>query len=258
MATSTLVRRVTIDIVSDGVCPFCYIGKRRMEQGLRLYQDRHPAPEPRLVFDVQWHPFELDSTLPTKPVSKRAMYAQKFGPMAPQLEARLDRFAQDVGIKFKHDGLTGNTFDYHRLMRHVLVEFGWIKQNLLAEHLFRAYFEEGKALSVHDTLVDGAVAAGLDADQMREFLTSGEQGYEVRGELAEARRRGVRGVPDFTIAGKHHISGAEDPAEFLAIFERVHCESFAQAEGDAASASASAAAQAVAAGTACGIDGKGC
>lgn len=133
---------------------------------------------------------------------------------------RLNAAGKDVGISFKYGGKTGNTRDSHRL-----IQLGKSKgpqmQTRVVEELFKAYFENEQDITSHDVLRKAAVKAGLAEAEVREWLESGKGGKEVDKEVAEAQMSNISGVPNFTIQGKYEVGGAQDPAAFVQLFERL-------------------------------------
>ncbi|KAI9175787.1 hypothetical protein H9P43_006158 [Blastocladiella emersonii ATCC 22665] len=253
-ATTTTTAPIVVDVVSDGICPFCYIGKRKLDMAVAQYNASRPN-EPAFVVETRWHPFDLNPLLTAEAIPKAQMYEDLFGPSYRLKWARTDAVAASVGITIKNDGLVGSTFDYHRLMTHVLDTRGADVQNKLAEALFVEFFENGRPLSDHAVLADGAEQAGLDRAQVLEFLASGELAYETRITLDESCRSGISGVPDFSIAGgKFRIHGAEGPAAWIRVFEQIRAERLASEPKTAGKE----AADAVEAGIACSLEDGTC
>jgi predicted DsbA family dithiol-disulfide isomerase len=206
---------VHVDVVSDVICPWCFIGKRRLEKALRTL----PGD---VETQVVWHPFELNPEMPRAGIDRRAYRQAKFGsPEASRaLDARLAAAGATEGIVFAFDRIlrTPNTFDAHRLI--------WLaqresRQDPIVEGLFRGYFLEGADIGARETLVDIAVASGLSRERVDGFLESDESVAAVRHAEAEAWRLGIHGVPHFIINGKYAISGAQSAETLAAAFERV-------------------------------------
>ncbi|KAI9784658.1 MAG: hypothetical protein M1835_003539 [Candelina submexicana] len=208
-----------IQIVSDTVCPWCYVGKQRMEKGIAAYKEAHP--DSKDTFSTNWLPFYLNPTAPTEGVDKRAYYNSKFGEgRTEQMFARLTEIGKADGIDFKYGGKTGNTRDSHRL-----IQLGKTKgpevQTRVVEELFKAYFENEQDITSHKVLLDAGIKAGLGEDEVKGWLESDKGGRQVDKEVREAQLSNIHGVPNFTIQGKHELGGAQDPSAFLEIFERV-------------------------------------
>jgi predicted DsbA family dithiol-disulfide isomerase len=203
-----------IEIVSDVVCPWCFVGKRRLEQAVDLV--RRDGPAPAFVLRVVWKPFELNPGIPRDGIERAAYRRAKFGSLeySQLLDARLLAVGESVGIPFAFDRIqrTPNTFDAHRLL--------WLaesvgRQDALAEALFRAYFLDGKNVGDHDVLTELAEAAGIPRDRAASLLAGREGEREVRMEEDWAWRSGIQGVPHFIVDGAAPVSGAQTP-EILA------------------------------------------
>ena len=200
---------LTLDIVSDVICPWCFIGKRRLEKALAMLGPGH-------AITVRWRPFELNPAMPKGGIERRAYRSAKFGSWerSQALDRHVEMAGAPDGIVFRHDLMerTPNSFDAHRLM--------WLAgkqgaQDKLAEILFRSYFLEGKDVGDHAILSDAAAKAGMDAGAVTTFLAGTEGAEEVSRELAAARRMDVTGVPTFVLNGQPLASGAQPP-EILA------------------------------------------
>jgi predicted DsbA family dithiol-disulfide isomerase len=199
-----------IDIVSDAICPWCYIGKRQLERALPI------LAQEGLRFSVHWNPFQLNPEMPREGVERRAYRTAKFGSWerSQELDARVSEAAAGVGLTFRLDLLqrTPNTVDAHRLV--------WLAgeqgvQDAVMEAVFRAYFTEGGDLGDRELLADCAAAGGMQRDAALDFLAGKELELEVRDADREARQAGVNGVPSFFLDGYGLFSGAL-PAEQIA------------------------------------------
>jgi predicted DsbA family dithiol-disulfide isomerase len=199
-----------IDVVSDVICPWCYIGKRQLERALALLEPQG------LRFDVAWHPFQLNPDMPREGADRLQYRIAKFGSLekSQQLDARITETATGVGLEFHLDRLTRtpNTLDAHRAV--------WFAgqhgvQDAVMEALFRLYFVEGGDLGDRALLTATAAAAGLDQAALA-AMYEGDDGLDVvqRGDAA-ARRGGISGVPSFLMGGYLLFSGAL-PAEQMA------------------------------------------
>ncbi|MBI1789536.1 MAG: DsbA family oxidoreductase [Acidobacteria bacterium] len=198
-----------ISVISDVICPWCFIGKRRLEQALRTLGGEVHAR-------VTWFPFQLNPRMPAEGMDRRTYRVAKFGSWARALELEEHVAAEGAseGIEFAFERIarTPNTFDAHRLI--------WLAkrhgaQDPVVEALFRAYFLEGRDVGSRGVLADIAAANGIQ--DLDAFLRSGEGGAEVREEERQARRMGVSGVPFFTVNGVPFASGAQK-AEVLSRF----------------------------------------
>jgi len=204
---------LTVDVISDVICPWCYIGKRRLEKAIAAFKDEVQA---------RWLPFQLNPQMPKEGISRREYRTRKFGSWehAQELDARMIAVGKSDGIQFAFDRTerTPNTVDAHRLI--------WLAgeqgvQDAVMEALFRAYFTEGRDISNQQTLIDVVVEAGLNRNQAEALLKS-DEGLEAIKEANElARRFRVEGVPFFIVNGKATLSGAQQPEAFLEAFKQV-------------------------------------
>jgi predicted DsbA family dithiol-disulfide isomerase len=200
-----------IDIVSDAICPWCYIGKRRLEQALIQ------APQPDL--EVGWRPFQLNPDIPAEGMDRKDYLRAKFGDSAGGRNYdRITELGREVGIPFAFDRIkrTPNTILAHRLIRHATREH---RQDEMVETLFRAYFTEGEDIGSPATLARLAGVAGLDPATVETYLTSGEDDDTIRAEDAFARQIGISGVPCFIIDRQYAISGAQPAKAFVEVFD---------------------------------------
>jgi predicted DsbA family dithiol-disulfide isomerase len=196
-----------IDIVSDTVCPWCFIGKRRIERAM--------AMRPEVKFDVFWRPYRLDPTVPREGVDRKAYLKAKFGD-SPRSSAMGDAIRSEgagEGIEFAFDKIakTPNTLDSHRLVRWAA---GAGVQDDMVERLFRAYFREGQDVGDPAVLSAIATAAGMDGDLVATLLAGDADLAEVEREAGLASEMGITGVPTFIFDSKFMISGARE-AELL-------------------------------------------
>ncbi|MBO4204536.1 DsbA family oxidoreductase [Micromonospora echinofusca] len=201
-----------IEIYADVVCPWCWIGKRRMEQALESYN--HPVT-------VRYRPFQLDPRPVAHPQPLLDALADKFGgpDRARAIAAQVTGVAASVGITMNFDrAVAANTFDAHRLVRFAS---GRGREAELVEALYRAHFTEGVDVGDHAALVTLAVGVGLDRDETAAFLTSTADAAEVRAELEAARELGVSSVPTFVLAGRYAVTGAQEPATLRAALDEV-------------------------------------
>jgi predicted DsbA family dithiol-disulfide isomerase len=199
-----------LDVVSDAICPWCWIGKRQLGRALALL-----APE-GLAFAVHWRPFQLNPDMPKEGRDRRVYRTQKFGSLerGAQLDAQVAQAGEAVGLSFRHDLMarTPNTVDAHRVIR-LAGERG--VQDAVVEALFRAYFADGQDIGDAGVLTERAAAAGLDRAEIARML-AGEDGIaDVVAEDHAARSAGVNGVPSFFLNGYALFSGAL-PAETIA------------------------------------------
>ena len=199
-----------IDIWSDIICPWCYVGKRRFERALADFAHREAIPPGHIVH----RSFQLNPSMPKDrtPV-RRAALMSKYGlteRQAQDLDAKMERTAAAEGLEFHLDGgVTGNTFDAHQLV-HLAGVRG--RQDQVIERLYRAYFTEQRSIFDEDSLVELGSEAGLDAAEARTALRSRAYSEHVNEDIELARTIGISGVPFFLIDGKYGISGAQ-PSE---------------------------------------------
>ncbi len=206
---------IQIDIWSDIACPWCYVGKRRLEAALREF--------PQDV-DVTWHSFELDPAAPkqlTNDVPYVDRLAKKYGRTAAQAQQMIDGMkttAAADGLDMDFENIQpGSTFDAHRLL-HLAKREG--KQDELKERLFKAYLCEGALMSDHATLTRLATDVGLQADTVDAVLSSDLYADQVRGDEDAARKLGVSGVPFYVIAQRFGVSGAQPAEAFVNVLQR--------------------------------------
>jgi predicted DsbA family dithiol-disulfide isomerase len=203
---------VEIEIYADVVCPWCFIGKRRLEKALESY----PGD-----VTVRYRPFQLDpSPVPRAEPTIEAL-ARKFGgpERARQIVAQTAETAARDGLELHFEkSLTANTFDAHRLVR-LADQVG--RSGDMVEVLYQAHFVDGVDIGSHDELARLAGAAGLDATEAKTYLDSGDGSDEVRAALTEARELGITAVPMFVFAGKYGVSGAQEPATLLEVLAEV-------------------------------------
>jgi predicted DsbA family dithiol-disulfide isomerase len=207
---------VLVEIYSDVICPWCYIGKRRFEQALAELGDEAADIE------VRWRPFQLDPSAPAEGMPALDGYARKFGgpARAVQIVEQVSAVAATVGLEFHLDeAWRANTFDAHRLLWWAEHTAGPAAQGALKERLLRAYFVEREHVGDHEVLARLAGEAGLDPAEAAAVLASSTGSAEVRSELETAGDRDITAVPTFVIDGAWAIPGAQEP-ETLAIMLR--------------------------------------
>jgi len=203
-----------IDIVSDTVCPWCFIGKRRLERALTL------APQPDLV--VTWHPFQLNPELPPGGMDRRDYLRAKFGD--EKGSGAYDRIleagaAEGIDFNFKSIARQPNTVDSHRLVRYA-GEVGL--QHQAVEALFNAYFIDGRDIGDAATLLDIGSEAGLERGPLAEYFERGAGREEVEREDEMARGMGIQGVPCFIFERKFVVSGAQSPELLVEAFDLIN------------------------------------
>jgi predicted DsbA family dithiol-disulfide isomerase len=203
---------LAIDIISDVVCPWCYIGKRRLEAALELYRERRPDVPPPAV---TWHPFQLNPDMPAQGIERGEYVRRKFGAeRAKNVYDRVAAVGKQVGIAFAFDKVARqpNTLAAHGL---IALAIGSGRQEAAVEAFFRAYFIEGRDLTSAETLAAIAVGAGLDEGDTKAFLASNNAKEHVEAEDKHAREIGVEGVPYFIFNHRLAVSGAQEPETLL-------------------------------------------
>src|SRR5579859_1218606 len=197
-----------IDVVSDVICPWCYIGKRRLTSALQ----QRPEVEAKIL----WHPFQLNPDMPPEGMARERYIAAKFGggAHASRIYQNVTDVGAAVGIPFHFERIrvTPNTRDAHRLIRRA-TESG--DADPVVEALFNAYFIEGRDIGDAETLATIAAEAGLDGEDAARFLASRDGAEEVLAEDMSARRIGINAVPCFIFERKYVVSGAQEPEFFF-------------------------------------------
>jgi len=208
-----------IEIVSDTICPWCYVGKQKLDQAIKTYKELHP--ESGDEFSTTWKPFYLHPETPKAGVDKIAWFRSKYGDdRTKMIFERLTQVGRDVGINFKFGGKIGNTRDSHRL-----IQLGKSKspavQTRVVEELFAMFFEQEGDVSDHAALRKAGVKAGLEGKEVDDWLQSDKGGKAVDEEVEAAQGNQISGVPNFTVQGKYEVGGAQDPGVFLRLFEKI-------------------------------------
>jgi len=204
--------KITVDVISDVVCPWCFIGMKRLEQALAMV--------PEVDVTVRWRPYQLDATIPPEGMPRRDYMLAKFGSeeRVQQIHAQIAPLGEAEGIRFNFDAMevAANTLDAHRLIR-------WAAspkappgaQTQVVRRLFELNFEEARDIGDASVLVETAAECGLDAGLVETLLASPADRDAVKTEIETAGQMGVRGVPCFVLGGKYAVMGAQD-AETLA------------------------------------------
>ncbi|WP_421983059.1 DsbA family oxidoreductase [Roseibium sp.] len=193
---------LTVDVVSDVMCPWCFIGKRRLEAALKSV--------PQLNVEVRWHPFQLDATLPKSGKDRQQYLNDKFGGAAnaASVYERIREAGAQEGIPFAFEDikLSPNTLDCHRL---VLWSRADNVQSDVVERLFKAYFLDGEDLTQAETLVRISEEAGMESDLVEQLLETETDLDKTEAQIAKAQESGITGVPCFIIDGRFVLAGAE-------------------------------------------------
>ncbi len=195
---------ITLDILSDPICPWCYIGKTHLDAALAAIPD-HP-------FVIQWHPFQLNPEMPAEGMDRRTYLETKFGGKegAVRAYAPVVQNAEAAGLTINFEDMqrTPNTMDAHRLIHWAGIEG---RQTAAVDALFKAYFVEARDIGDPDVLADIADGLGMDAAVVRRLLQSDADREDIARRDAHSREMGVTSVPTFIVAGKHAVPGAQPP-----------------------------------------------
>jgi predicted DsbA family dithiol-disulfide isomerase len=213
--------KLRLDVIVDVVCPWCFLGKRRLDAAIEELDD--------LDIEVKYRPYQLDSDIPKAGIDREEYIIGKFGSAdaLDEAHARLTALGADVGITYAFDIIerSPNTLDAHRLIRWASAED--LGEQML-ERLFSLYFEEGADLTDEDVLIAAAEAVGLDEDEVTMKLEDGTDLEAVKGEIAHASRMGISGVPTIIVESKFAISGAQTPEILVEAFRKIAAELDAQ------------------------------
>jgi predicted DsbA family dithiol-disulfide isomerase len=205
-----------VEIWSDVMCPFCYIGKRKFEQALGQFPGN-------AAVEVEWKSFQLNPDMQTDPSKSINDYLAEHKGIpvarAKEMNERVTEMAAEVGLTYRLDNaVVANSFDAHRLS-HFAKKYG--KQDAVEELLFKAYFTEGKNTADHETLVSLAEEAGLQGEEVRSMLSGTDYSDEVNRDIYEASQVGARGVPFFVFDNRYAVSGAQPSEIFLQVLNKV-------------------------------------
>ena len=205
---------VKLDIISDPICPWCYIGKANLDRALEAHPE-HP-------FTIEWHPFQLNPDMPEGGMDRRDYLETKFGGKenAAKVYGRIDEAAKAAGLTINWEGITKtpNTLNAHRLIHWAGIEGA---QTFVVASLFKAYFIEGRDIGDTQVLVDIADACGLDAAMTRQLLQGEADLDDIRARDEHSRKMGVTGVPTFVVASQHALPGAQPPELWGQVIEDI-------------------------------------
>lgn len=214
--------QIKIGVISDVVCPWCYIGKRRLEKALDLTRDRYD-------FDVEYFPFELNPSVPPEGFDQKQYLSEKFGGEAQyeRITAHVTHIAKTEGLDFHFERQTivPNTRNAHRLIWFAKTKG---KHHDVVEALFHAYFTDGTNLSQRENLIRIAEKAGLDISEAESFLAGSEGNVEIEATETEIHRMGISGVPFYIINNTYGLSGAQPPETFTRVFDEVNAATINQ------------------------------
>lgn len=193
---------VKLDIISDPICPWCYIGKTNFDRALEQIPD-HP-------FSIEWHPFQLNPTMPPEGMDRRAYLEGKFGGKdgAVQAYAPVVQAAEAAGLSINFEGMkrTPNTIDAHRLIHWAGIEQ---RQAFVVQRLFEAYFRDARDIGDHNVLLDIADGCEMDASVIGKLLASDADVADIQKRDAHSREMGITSVPTFIVANQHAVPGAQ-------------------------------------------------
>lgn len=225
--------KIKIDVVSDVVCPWCYIGKRRLEKAVDQLKDKYE-------FELEYHPFELNPEMPAGGTDQKTYLTNKFGGSEryEQITNRVTTVAAEEGLNFDFgkQKISPNTREAHRIIQYAKQEG---KQVEVKEAFMKAYFEQGVDLSKKENLLTIAVQAGLTHEKVEKLLSTDEGLMEVALAEKEMQKLGITGVPFYIINNKYGVSGAQPSEAFVQAFEDIGAKSELSGE-------------------ACDVDGKNC
>jgi len=198
---------ISIDVVSDVVCPWCFLGEKRLRAAVATVKD--------VDVTVRWRPFQLDPTIPPEGKDRREYMRAKFGDgdRLKQIHANLVSLGAVEGISFDFEAIlvSPNTLDAHRVIRWAGAA-GEMVQNKLVDELFSRYFERGENTGDAGVLIEAAQAAGMDAAVVETLLPTDADADAVRAEINTAAHMGITGVPCFLLEGKYAVMGAQETA----------------------------------------------
>ncbi|MCC6203717.1 MAG: DsbA family oxidoreductase [Hyphomicrobiales bacterium] len=210
---------VTVDVVSDVVCPWCYIGQKRLERAITAV--------PELDVEVRWRPYQLDPTIPAEGKDRRQYMIDKFGSeeRIAEIHERIEGLGKDEGIDFAFDRIkvAPNTLDAHRVIRWAGAAGNGI-QNELVRRLFSLNFEQGRNIGDPAVLIDAARDSGMDEAVVMTLLPTEADRAEVQNEIATASLMGITGVPCFLLESKYAVMGAQDTATLADALRQVAAE----------------------------------
>ncbi|KAH8897070.1 thioredoxin-like protein, partial [Thozetella sp. PMI_491] len=229
----------TIDIYSDTLCPWCYIGKKHLDRAIETYREQNPDAE----FSLSWKPFELMPNAKATELRKKAFFVNRLGSKAPAFFERLSKLAMEYGFEFEWNGMTGNTHDSHKLIllamdqdaaadQHHQQTLGSqsppphgvdTRQDAVVMALFRGAFEQGRDISDRGFLVEVALQLGLLPDDatVLAWLDSPEANARVDTSIARAKAIGINGVPSFVVQDRYRVGGMQEPGIFLGLFDKI-------------------------------------
>lgn len=208
---------VKLDIISDPICPWCYIGKANLDKALLDFPD-HP-------FVIEWHPFQLNPDMPAGGMDRREYLERKFGGKegAVRAYAPIVEMSEKIGLGINFEAMkkTPNTIDPHRLIHWAGIEQ---RQSFVVDLLFKAYFIEGRDIGDHEVLADIADTAEMDAALVTKLLETDNDTDDIRKRDAHSREMGVNSVPTFIVANQHAVPGAQPPETWVQVIKDIQSQ----------------------------------
>lgn len=205
----------TLDIISDPICPWCYIGKAKLDRALEAAPD-HP-------FEIQWRPFQLNPDMPAEGMDRREYLELKFGGREGALKVygEIAKTAEETGLDIAFDKITRtpNTIDAHRLIHWARVEE---RQTLVVSQLFKRFFRDGQDISDREVLVDIAKTVGMDPDLTARLLSGDSDLEGIRAEDRKAREMGIQGVPCFIVGANYVVNGAQSAELWAKVINEIN------------------------------------
>lgn len=205
---------IKLDVMSDPICPWCYIGKTHLDRALAEVPD-HP-------FAIEWHPFQLNPDMPREGMDRRTYLERKFGGKegAVRAYAPVVEHAANAGLSINFEAMerTPNTLDAHRLIHWAGIER---KQTEAVDALFDAYFVQARDIGDHDVLSDIADSIGMDASVVRRLLGSDADAEDIQKRDAHSRQMGISSVPTFIVAQQHAVPGAQPPDLWIKVIQEL-------------------------------------
>jgi predicted DsbA family dithiol-disulfide isomerase len=217
------LKTIKIDIVSDVVCPWCYLGKARLERALAAMKG--------VTAEIHWRPYQLDPTIPRGGVDRKAYMDAKFGtgPRLGEIQQQLVSFGKELGIDYQFEKIkiAPNTMNAHRLIRWA-AQAGAGVQNKVVDRLFRLYFTEGADIGDNAVLIKTGKECGMDANILETLLPTDAEVVGITGEIETSRKIGVTGVPFFIFNQKYGVSGAQTPEVLIEAMQSALSDSATQ------------------------------
>lgn len=216
----TAKKKILVDVISDVMCPWCYIGKKNLDEALSNFSDAE--------VEIAWRPYQLDPTLPKSGKDRQQYLNEKFGgeQKATEIYSRVKDAGKSVGIEFNFTDMkvSPNTLDAHRLIRWAGGQ-GEEVQEKLVKRLFEIFFLEGGHIGDDEVLIDAATDAGLDPEIVKKLLASDEDKEAVKREISHAQQMGITGVPCFIFDNKFAVMGAQPPEALIQAFQQASTQS---------------------------------